>query len=90
MMQQFLKDFFNLHLLARIEKIRLGLEIHHTSMIHNATTVIDHFETLKMLERYQKELILMINEDEHNKVNKILIYSKKILQKIFKIKLDGQ
>jgi len=77
MMQQFLKDFFNLHLLTRIEKIRLGLDINHTSMIHNATTVIDHFETLKVLERYQKELILMINEDEHNKVIKILSYTAK-------------
>lgn len=55
-MSEILRDFLLLHILTRIEKERLKLKIHHTSMIHNATTVKDHFETLVKLTAVKKRI----------------------------------
>jgi hypothetical protein len=55
-MKKILSDFLLLHILTRIEKERLDLKIHHTSMIHNATTVKEHAETLVKLTAVRKRI----------------------------------
>jgi len=57
-MSVILKDFFYLHLVSRIEKQRLGVEGHHTSMVHNATTVQDHFQTLVSIDDIRKRAVM--------------------------------
>ena len=63
-MSVILKDFFYLHLVSRIEKQRLGVEGHHTSMVHDATTVQDHFQTLVSIDDIRKRALMDIaNKD---------------------------
>lgn len=63
-MSVILKDFFYLHLVSRIEKKRLGVEGHHTSMVHDATTVQDHIQTLVSIDDIRKRALMDIaNKD---------------------------
>jgi len=63
-MSVILKDFFYLHLVSRIEKKRLGVEGHHTSMVHDATTVQDHIQTLVSIDAIRKRALMNIaNKD---------------------------
>ena len=59
-MSVILKDFFYLHLVSRIEKQRLGVDGHHTSMVHDATTVQDHFQTLVSIDDIRKRAVMDI------------------------------
>ena len=63
-MSVILKDFFYLHLVSRIEKQRLGVDGHHTSMVHDATTVQDHFQTLVSIDDIRKRALMNIANND--------------------------
>ena len=66
-----LKDFLLLHILTNIEKKRIKLdinngEIHHTSMIHNATEVAEHYETLCELQSINDGLLRDFDDKDNS------------------------
>jgi hypothetical protein len=67
-MSAILEDFFFLHLTSRIEKERLGVRGHHTSMVHNATTVEDHYQTLLSIDGIRSRALNQIANKELAKV----------------------
>jgi hypothetical protein len=79
-MTKVLEDFLLLHILTKIEKERLILDVHHTSMIHNATTVQDHYDTLVTLADMRSRLEFESHADPANIRKKLISAAEKYYQ----------